>query len=118
MGLITNNSDTHVNGVLTTTGFIDSTSITGSNRVFVDSDNGKIFHTTGDNLLTLPSYTSTIDGWVIGIVNTTGDTLTINCSAGNTVNDETSVENTVAYSGLYIYKSNSNNKFVAIGTLY
>lgn len=98
---------------------LDST-ITGSGKTFSNSDSGKIFHVTGTNTLTLPTYTSTNSGWTVGIVNVGGSTLTFNIASGsgNTINDVTTFSNTVKWSSLYIYKSDISGKFIAIGILY
>ena len=118
--------------------FSDSVSITGNltvgglfrlgdlitdvtaNKTLVDGDNGRIFHVSGDRVLTLPAWTELTPGWTVGIVNTNGDTVTVNpaTDSGNTINDETSVVNTIIYTAFYIYRSNVSGKFIAIGTLY
>lgn len=117
MSQIINNNDTHVKGILTSTGVIESVTV-GSGKIFTNSDNGKIFHISGDNILTIPQWNTVDEGWTIGIVNMSGDTITINSSASDTINEETSIANSVMYSGLYVYKSNVSTKFVSIGTLY
>lgn len=115
MSQIINNNDTHVKGLLTVTGVIETVATA---KIFTNSDNGKIFHVSGDTTLTVPQWTTLEEGWTVGIVNMSGDTLTIASSASDTINDETSITNTMIYSGLYVYKSNVSGKFVSIGTLY
>lgn len=117
MSQIINNNDTHVKGVLTVTGIIESIAA-GVGKTFTNSDNGKIFHITGENSLTVPQSSTLDEGWTIGIVNMSGDTITIASSASDTINEETTITNTMIYSGLYVYKSNVSGKFVSIGTLY
>jgi len=84
----------------------------------VAGDNGKIFHVSGDRVLTLPAWTGLTPGWTIGIVNTSGDTVTVNPSGTDQINDETTVVNTIIYTAFYIYRSKDTGKFIAIGTLY
>jgi hypothetical protein len=95
-------------------------SITGSGKTFTNADDGKIFHITGANTLTLPSYASASSGWIIGIVNVGGLALTLNIAdgSGNTINDGTTISNTVKWSSFYVYKSDVSDKFIAIGVLY
>jgi hypothetical protein len=94
-------------------------SITGSGKTFTNADDGKIFHVTGANTLTLPTYASANSGWSVGIVNVGGAILTVNIASGsgNTVNDNITFNNTVKWSSVYIYKSDIANKFIAIGVL-
>lgn len=117
MNRITNNNDTHIKGVITASGVIDST-VTGSGKTFENSDNGKIFHVSNDNDLTIPAWNTLDKGWTVGVVNMTGGVLTIKCSAADIVNGEQEIYNTIEYTGFYIYKSEVTDQFVAIGTLY
>jgi hypothetical protein len=95
-------------------------SINGSGKTFTNDDDGKIFHVTGANTLTLPTYTSANSGWSVGIVNVGGGTLTFNIASGsgNTINDDITISNTVKWSSVYVYKSDISGKFIAIGVLY
>lgn len=117
MNKIVNHNDTHIKGVITVSGVIDST-ITGSGKTFGNSDNGKIFHVSGDNDLTVPLWTTLDKGWTVGIVNMDGGILTIKSSGSDTINAEAEVYNTIEYTGFYVYKSEVTNEFIAIGTLY
>lgn len=94
-------------------------SITGSGKTFTNADDGKIFHITGANTLTLPTYASANSRWSIGFVNVDGATLTLKITdgSGNTINDEDTIINTVKWSSVYVYKSDITNKFIAIGVL-
>lgn len=94
-------------------------SINGSGKTFTNADDSKIFHVTGANTLTLPTYASANAGWSVGLVNVGGATLTVNIASGsgNTINDGTTFNNTVKWSSVYIYKSDIANKFIAIGVL-
>jgi hypothetical protein len=96
----------------------DST-ITGGSKTFTNADDSKIFHVSGANTLTLPTYASANSGWSVGIVNVGGAPLTFNVAggSGNTINDNTTFNNTVKWSSVYIYKSDIANKFIAIGVL-
>ena len=95
------------------------TSVAGAGKTFANEDNGKIFHITGVNTLTLPAWTAVDAGWSIGVVNVGGLSLTVNRSATDTINNAlTSFTNTVSYSAFYIYKSPTPSSFVAIGVLY
>jgi hypothetical protein len=89
-----------------------------TNTSLSDADNGKIFHVSGDRTLTLPAWTGLTPGWTVGIVNINGDTVTVNPSGADQINDETTVVNTIIYTAFYIYRSNTTGKFIAIGTLY
>jgi hypothetical protein len=117
------NNNTTITGDLTVDGniitSIDST-ITGGSKTFNNADSGKIFHVSGTNTLVLPVYTTADTAWNIGIVNVGGNTLTINIagSSGNTINDAVTISNTVKYSSIYIYRSTTTGKFIALGTLY
>ena len=90
---------------------------------FTNANNGNIYHVSGTTTLTLPAASAITDGWSIGIVNVGGASLTIRKSqiVGNTDsingNPVTPLNNTIAYSAIYIYKSSSSS-FVAIGILY
>lgn len=96
------------------------TTVTGSGKTFTSADSGKIFHVSGTNTLTLPAWTSVSFAWCIGIVNTGGNTLTFNIESGsgNTINDATTITNTVKFSSIYIYRSPTTDQFIALGTLY
>ena len=95
-------------------------SINGSGKTFTNADDGKIFHATGANTLTLPTYSVTNSGWSFGLVNVGGLPITFNVAAGsgNTINDDTAFNNTVKWSSVYVYKSDIADKFIAIGVLY
>jgi hypothetical protein len=122
-GPLTINNNTTITGDLTVDGniitSIDST-ITGSGKTFTNADSGKIFHVSGTNTLVLPVYTTADTAWSIGIVNVGGNTLTVNIAEGsvNTINDAVTISNTVKYSSIYIYRSTTTGKFIALGTLY
>ena len=122
-GPLTINNNTTISGDLTVDGniitSIDST-ITGSGKTFTNADSGKIFHVSGTNTLVLPVYTTADTAWSIGIVNVGGNTLTVNIAGGsvNTINDAVTISNTVKYSSIYIYRSTTTGKFIALGTLY
>ena len=89
-----------------------------ANQSLEAGDNGKIFHVSGDTTLTLPAWAELTPGWTVGIVNISGDTVTVNPSSTNQINEETTVVNTIIYTAFYIYRSNTSGRFIAIGTLY
>jgi hypothetical protein len=117
MGETKLHNDLNVSGKITVAGIIDST-ITGSGKTFANADNSKIFHVSGNNTLTLPAWNTLDTGWTIGIVNVSGDDITVNTSGSNLLNGVSSVINATIYTGFYVYKSDATNEFIAIGTVY
>ena len=115
---LTVNDNLTVNGIFLTSDDAIDSSITGSGKTFVNADNGKIFHVTGENTLTIPLWSTLDAGWTIGVVNLSGDTITVNVSGSDILNDDTSVINTSIFTGFYVYKSTDTDTFIAIGTLY
>ena len=66
----------------------------------------------------LPAWSSLSTGWTIGIVNVSGNTITVNSSGLDLVNGVGSVINTNIYTGFYVYKSDVDGEFIAVGTVY
>lgn len=117
MGETKLHNDLNIAGKLTIAGIIDST-INGSGKTFTNADNGKIFHISGNNTVVLPAWSTLDAGWTIGIVNVSGDTITVNTSGSDFVNGVSSVINADIYAGFYVYKSDTPDQFIAIGTVY
>jgi hypothetical protein len=117
MGETKLHNDLNVTGKITVAGIIDST-VTGSGKTFANADNGKIFHISGNNTVVLPARSGLDDGWTIGIVNVSGDTITVNTTGSDLVNGVGSVINSSIYTGFYVYKSNVTDQFIALGTVY
>ena len=82
-----------------------------------NTSNAKIYHVSGITTLTLPLLSAVSDGWSIGIVNVGGSSVTITRSGNDVINGSlTNFSNTVSYSAVYIYKSNT--EWIAVGVLY
>ena len=129
MGQTTLNNDLIVSGALsglsisttgnfTAGGIIVSTG-TATTLTLVNADNGKVYHSGEVGIaLTLPEWSTLATGWTIGIANIGGNTITLNKSGTSTINGVNSVINNSIYTGFYVYKSDTTNQFIAMGTVY